>query len=98
MAITKGPLNGIRVIDMTHAHAGPFGTMLLADLGAEIIKLETPAGELMRLGDSKVSISHFYFTALNRNKKGLVLDLKSENGREAFDHLVRKSDVVYSNV
>ncbi|MDY6933562.1 MAG: CoA transferase [Spirochaetota bacterium] len=98
MSITQGPLKGIRVIDMTHAHAGPFGTMLLGDLGAEIIKLEPPPGEMMRMGEKKVSLTSYYFTGLNRNKKGLVLDLKGELGRKAFHELVKKSDIVYSNL
>ncbi|MDY6934754.1 MAG: CoA transferase [Spirochaetota bacterium] len=97
MSITKGPLNGIRIIDMTQAHAGPFGTMLLGDLGAEIIKLEPPTGELMRLGNPKVSVTHYYMIGLNRNKKGLALDLKGEIGKKTFYDLVKKADVVYSN-
>jgi crotonobetainyl-CoA:carnitine CoA-transferase CaiB-like acyl-CoA transferase len=97
MAITKGPLSGVRVLDMTQAHAGPFGTMLLGDLGAEIIKLESPVGDMLRLGEKRASPLLYYSTALNRNKKGLVLDLASEHGKRAFQGLVRVSDVVISN-
>ncbi len=97
MPITKGPLHGIRVLDLTQAHAGPFGTMLLGDLGAEVIKIEPPKGEMMRGGEAKISVSQSYLIGLNRNKKGLVLDLKSETGKQAFYDLVKKSDIVYSN-
>jgi len=97
MAITKGPLNGIRVLDMTQAHAGPFGTMLLGDLGAEIIKLETPTGDLIRLGDPQTNIFNYYVLALNRNKKSISLDIRGELGKKAFYDLVKKSDVVISN-
>ncbi|MDY6934752.1 MAG: CoA transferase [Spirochaetota bacterium] len=97
MPITKGPLNGIRVLDLTQAHAGPFGTMLLGDLGAEIIKLEPPPGELMRMGNPEVTISHYYMIGLNRNKKGLALNLKGELGKKTFYELVKESDIVFSN-
>ena len=97
MAITKGPLSGIRVIDMTQAHAGPFGTMLLSDLGAEIIKLEPPTGELMRFGDPNANLLNYYVVTLNRNKKSIALDIRSESGKKAFQELVKKSDVVISN-
>ncbi|MDY6933673.1 MAG: CoA transferase [Spirochaetota bacterium] len=97
MSITKGPLSGIRVLDLTHFHAGPFGTMLLGDLGAEIIKIEPPNGEPLRMGNPKVSIQDSYLIGLNRNKKGIVLDLKSEYGKKAFYDLVKESDIVYSN-
>ncbi|MDY6933564.1 MAG: CaiB/BaiF CoA-transferase family protein [Spirochaetota bacterium] len=98
MSITKGPLSGIRVLDLTHAHAGPYGTMLLGYLGAEVIKLEPPTGEMMRMGETEVSLkSSYYIIALNPNKNGLVLDLKGRLGKQAFYDLVKKSDVVYSN-
>ena len=97
MSITKGPLTGIRVLDLTQAHAGPFGTMLLGDLGAEIFKIEPATGELMREGTAEVSTKHTYFIGLNRNKKSLVLDLKGKLGKEAFYNLVKKSDIVCSN-
>ncbi|MDY6934551.1 MAG: CoA transferase [Spirochaetota bacterium] len=97
MAITKGPLNGIRILDMTHMHAGPYGTMLLGDLGAEVIKLESPTGDMMRMGNKEVTIENLYIIGINRNKKSLVLNLKGEYGKKAFYDLVRKSDVVYSN-
>ncbi|MDY6935824.1 MAG: CoA transferase [Spirochaetota bacterium] len=97
MAITKGPLCGIRILDMSQAHAGPFGTMLLGDLGAEIIKIESPLGDILRYGEKEVNPINYYVLTLNRNKKGIVLDLGSEKGKKAFYDLVKKSDVVFSN-
>ena len=97
MAITNGPLSGIRVIDMSQAHAGPFGSMLLGDLGAEIIKLEPPTGDLIRFGDPNVTTFNYYVLSLNRNKKSIILDITSELGKKAFYDIVKKSDVVYSN-
>ena len=97
MAITNGPLKGIRILDLTQAHAGPFGTMLLGDLGAEIIKIEPPQGDMMRSGDPVVSPNQAYLIGLNRNKKCIVLDLKGKLGKKAFYDLVKTADVVYSN-
>lgn len=97
MTIRKGPLSGVRIIDLTQAHAGPFGTMLLGDLGAEIIKIESPVGDILRFGHKKVSLKLYYTLALNRNKKSIVLDLGSELGKKAFYDLVKISDVVISN-
>ncbi len=97
MALKKGPLSGIRIIDMTQAHAGPFGTLLLADLGAEVIKLEPPTGDMLRLGEEKMSTLLYYILALSRNKKSLVLDLGGALGKKAFYDLVKISDVVISN-
>ena len=95
MAI-KGPLSGVRILDLSQAHAGPYGSQILADLGAEVIKIETPMGDLTRqpmLGPS----GGYYILALNRNKKGIVLDLWTKAGKEAFLELVKISDVVYDN-
>ena len=97
MAITQGPLNGNRILDLTQYHAGPFGSMLLGDLGAEIIKIESPLGDPMRWGDPEVNILNYYVLALNRNKKSIALDITGKYGKKAFQKLVKKSDVVYSN-
>jgi formyl-CoA transferase/CoA:oxalate CoA-transferase len=97
MALTKGPLSGVRILDLTQAHAGPFGVMLLGDLGAEIIKVEPAVGDQLRFGEEKLSLSLYYTVALNRNKKSMVLDLMAEHGKKAFYDLVRISDVVISN-
>ncbi len=96
------PLSGVRIIAVEQYGAGPFGTLYLADLGAEIIKIENPAtgGDVSRhtgaysLGDDD---SHFFQT-FNRNKKSLTLDLKSKPGREVFARLVESADAVLNNL
>ena len=94
----EGPLDGVRVLALENYLAGPVASMTMGDLGAEIIKIEPPQGDLSRLtfGPShKGQSSHFL--SWNRNKKGLVLDLRTVTGREAFYDLVRISDVVINN-
>lgn len=96
------PLAGIRVLDLTHMLSGPYGAMILADLGAETIKVEPPQGEGTRkllASDPKNSLDGFgaYYITLNRNKSSVAIDLKSPQGLEVFYDLVRKSDVVISN-
>jgi len=96
-------LHGIRVIDLTHMLSGPYAGMMLADLGADTIKVEPPGkGEGTRrllATDPKNSIDGMgaYFMTLNRNKKSVTLNLKSEEGLELFYDLVKQSDVVLSN-
>ena len=96
-------LEGIRILDLTHMLSGPYGTMLLADLGAEVIKIEPPqTGEGTRRlleGDPKNSLNGMgaYFLTLCRNKKSITLDLRAEKGRAVFYDLVKVSDVVYDN-
>jgi len=96
------PLKGVRVLDLTHMLSGPYGAMILADLGAETIKVEPPQGEGTRkllAKDPKNSLDGFgaYYITLNRNKSSVAIDLKSEQGLEVFYDLVRKADVVISN-
>lgn len=98
----KKALSGVRILDLTHMLSGPYGTMLLADLGAEMIKVEPLAGEGTRkllAADPDNSLGGFgaYFLTLNRNKKSVALDLKTDAGRQVFYQLVEKSDVVFSN-
>jgi crotonobetainyl-CoA:carnitine CoA-transferase CaiB-like acyl-CoA transferase len=96
-------LHGIRILDLTHMLSGPYGAMMLADLGAEVIKVEPPkTGEGTRRlleRDPANSLNGFgaFFIALNRNKKSVTLDLKSERGLEIFYELVKTADVVISN-
>ncbi len=97
MAI-KGPLNEIRVLDLTQAHAGPYGSQLLGDLGAEVIKIESPGrGDVIRGTPPALKGEGYYVLALNRNKKSITLDLYTKSGKEAFLNLVKVSDVVFDN-
>lgn len=95
-------LAGIRILDLTHMLSGPYGAMILADLGAETIKVEPVQGEGTRKllandpGNSLDGMGAYYIT-LNRNKKSVAIDLKSEQGLAVFYDLVRESDVVVSN-
>lgn len=94
----KGALSGIRVLDLTRVLAGPFCTMLLGDMGAEIIKIETPVhGDDSRRYPPFIGEESAYFMNLNRNKKSLVLNLKNVKAKEIFLNLVEKSDVVLEN-
>ena len=91
-------LEDIRVLDLTHAWFGPYCTMLLAGLGAEVIKIEPPWGALGRMGPgAMVQGTSTSFYALNLNKKDLALNLKSSEGLEIFKELVKKSDIVIQN-
>jgi crotonobetainyl-CoA:carnitine CoA-transferase CaiB-like acyl-CoA transferase len=91
-------LAGLRVLDMTQVLSGPYCTQILADLGADVIKLESPAGDLARtmqphfIGDDSV-----YFVSLNRNKRSLVLDLKTPAGVDLARRLIARCDVVVEN-
>ena len=97
-AKNKGALSGIRVLDLTRVLAGPFCTMLLGDMGAEIIKIETPGqGDDSRRYPPFIGKESAYFMNLNRNKKSLVLNLKHAKAREIFLSLVEKSHVVLEN-
>src|SRR5688572_27121867 len=94
----NGPLDGIRVLDFTWALAGPFGTMQLADLGAEVVKVEYPAvHEKERgFGPYHEGISTFFFS-VNRGKKGIAIDLKTGEGRDLVKRLAATADVVTEN-
>ena len=97
------PLNGIKVIDLTHMLAGPYAGMVIADLGAEVVKVEPlPPGDITRnllSSDPNYSFKGFgaYHLTLNRNKKSISLDLKSEEGLQTFYDLVQSADVVLNN-
>ena len=94
-----GPLDGIRVLDFTIAQQGPYATLLLADMGAEVIKVEQPGhGEVGRvIGIHRKTGFSAYFLAINRGKKSLTLELKSPMGREIALRLARDCDVVAHN-
>ena len=103
MSVAKTPLQGIKVLDLTHMLSGPYGSMILADLGCEVIKIEPPVkGEGTRRlleDDPDYSFNGMgaYFYTLNRNKKSLSLDLKKPEGLKIFYELAEKADVVISN-
>jgi crotonobetainyl-CoA:carnitine CoA-transferase CaiB-like acyl-CoA transferase len=97
-----GPLADIRVIDLTQALAGPFCTMLLADLGADVIKIEPPQGDMSRtLGpfprDREGCDYGAYFASINRNKRSVMLDVKTDAGREIIFKLAKAADAVVEN-
>jgi crotonobetainyl-CoA:carnitine CoA-transferase CaiB-like acyl-CoA transferase len=92
-----GPLHGVRVLDLTTMVAGPVATMMLADQGADVIKVETPSGDLMRrLAKGRKGMNAF-FLACNRNKRSLAVDLKTEHGREIVYKLIATADVLVHN-
>ncbi len=94
----KPLLSGIRILGVTQALAAPYGLMLLGELGAEVINIETPIGDMSRrlpLPNYKGQCSQFL--AVNKNKKSIVLDLTTPMGKRAFNELVKKSDVVWDN-
>jgi crotonobetainyl-CoA:carnitine CoA-transferase CaiB-like acyl-CoA transferase len=92
------PLKGIRVIDLTRILSGPYCTMTLGDLGAEVIKIEAPNGDDTRQwGPPFVEGESAYYLSVNRNKKSIVLNLKEEKGKEIFFKLITDADVVVEN-
>jgi formyl-CoA transferase len=91
------PLDGVRVIDLTQAMAAPYCTMNLADLGADVIKVEPPGGEETRRGSASRNGESASFMALNRDKRGIVLDLKQPEGVEIIHRLARTADVFVQN-
>lgn len=100
--MTQLPLQGIRIIAVEQYGAGPYGTQLLADLGAEVIKIENPltGGDVSRFVSPHLigEQDSQFFQTFNRNKKSLSLDLKSEDGRKAFEELVKTADAVSNNL
>jgi crotonobetainyl-CoA:carnitine CoA-transferase CaiB-like acyl-CoA transferase len=98
----EGPLSDLVVLDLTRALAGPHAGMMLGDMGARVIKIESPTGDDTRgwgppfvgEGDEREST---YFMSANRNKESLVLDLKSEDDREVLARLVERADVLMEN-
>jgi len=94
----KQALENIRVLDLTRVLAGPYATMILGDLGADIIKIEMPGtGDDSRAFGPYVNNESAYFMSLNRNKRSITLNLKSEKGKEVFIEMVKKADVLVEN-
>ncbi len=90
-------LEGIRILDLSHTLAGPYATMVLADLGAEVIKVEPPGGDETRSWAPHVGGESAYFMSINRGKKSIVVNLKDPRGREIVYKLVQRCDVVIEN-
>ena len=98
----SGPLEGLRIIDLTQMLAGPYCTMLLADLGADVVKVEPPGGDMTRfsgpfLDDDEEHAYGGYFGSINRNKRSIVVDLKSDQGKDTLRQLVACSPVLVEN-
>ncbi|MFF4755893.1 formyl-CoA transferase [Streptomyces sp. NPDC001270] len=96
--MTTKALDGIRVLDMTHVQSGPSATQLLAWLGADVVKLEAPTGDITRkqLRDLP-DVDSLYFTMLNCNKRSITLNTKTGRGKEILTELIRRSDVMVEN-
>jgi crotonobetainyl-CoA:carnitine CoA-transferase CaiB-like acyl-CoA transferase len=92
------PLEGVRVLDLTNVMAGPYCTMVLGDMGAQIVKVEAfPEGDTSRRFDPQVNGESYCFAVLNRNKKSLALDLKNPRGKEIVMKLAEQADIVIEN-
>ncbi len=93
-----GALDGLRVLDLTWVLAGPYASMILADLGADIVKVERPPhGDLARTTGPFVANESIYFQSINRGKRSIALDLRSPAGKDLFLQLVEQADVVMEN-
>lgn len=92
------PLAGIRVLDLASMLAGPYGATMLGDMGADVIKIEPPYGDESRAIGPKIENDSGFFVGINRNKRGIVLDLTKPEGKEIYFRLVRTADVVVENL
>ena len=97
MSTRRTALEGIRVLDVTQVMAGPFCAMQLCDMGADVIKVEPPEGDSARRMAGATGTDSPGFSAVNRGKRGIVLDLKSTGGQQAFRRLLRTTDIVIEN-
>src|ERR1700677_3695805 len=95
----NAPLQGLRVLDITSMVAGPYAAQILADYGADVVKIEPPAGDLMRRGGGSAKSPEMgsLYLQLNRNKRSIVLDLKQAPARDALLQLCRSADVLIHN-
>ncbi len=93
-----GPLAGIRILDLTWVLAGPYAAMILCDLGAEVVKVERPPhGDVARTTGPFVNNESMYFQSINRGKRSISIDLRTDEGRDLFLRLVERADVVMEN-
>ena len=94
----QGPLAGLRVLDLTWVLAGPYASMVLCDLGAEVVKLERPPhGDVARTTGPFVNNESAYFQSINRGKRSIAIDLRSKRGKTLFLDLTEQTDVVMEN-
>src|SRR5665213_1269561 len=99
MSSASPPLDGVRVVEVGNFMAVPFCGMQLADLGAEVVKVENPSGgDLTRAAGPFLDGESSNFVRLNRNKRSLALDLKDETGKELFRKLAARADIVVENL
>jgi crotonobetainyl-CoA:carnitine CoA-transferase CaiB-like acyl-CoA transferase len=92
------PLQGIRVLDLATIVAGPLGTTMLADMGADVIKIEAPVGDDCRHMGPRVGVDSGTYVGVNRNKRGIVLDLRQPAALEVYYKLVRRADIIVTNM
>jgi CoA:oxalate CoA-transferase len=95
--MTTHPLSGVRVIDLTRILSGPFCSMLLADLGADVVKIEAPGGDPVRTQGHAVNGLSWYFVGFNRNKKSVELDLRAPEGVAVLERLLADADILTEN-
>ena len=95
--MTDLPLSGVRVIDLTRILSGPFCSMLLGDLGADVLKVETPGGDPVRTHGHIVNGMSWYFAGFNRNKKSVELDLRAPEGVAVLERLLADADILTEN-
>src|SRR5258706_8084112 len=91
------PLTGIRVVDLTRVLSGPYCSMFLADMGADVIKVETPDGDSVRRQGAMRNGFSWYFASFNRNKRSIAIDLRADAGREVLAKLIAGADVLVDN-
>ncbi len=97
MTTFTGALQGLRVLDVTQVMAGPYCSMILADLGADVVKIEPPSGDSTREMPGAAGTDSPSFNAVNRGKRSVVLNLKTREGRDVFTRLARTADIVIEN-